>query len=141
MTAMGRFDLNVQGDPEMSDKEVLRNKLRAILILIKAFMKDSSMTYIEGSSDIVESGAYEWLPLTPGQTLDQTEICEQYMAILQETTHLKLDGELLDRFNESGERVLSFLRQDSIVWQSSSHAVYEEIVKELDIQLELSQRI
>lgn len=125
----------------MSDKEILRNQLHAILILIKAFMKDSSMTYIEGSSEIVESGAYEWLPLTPGQTIDQTEICERYTVILDETTHLKLDGELLDRFNESGQRVLSFLRQDSIVWQSSGPEVYEEIVKELDTQLELSQRI
>ncbi|MEJ8306691.1 hypothetical protein [Saccharibacillus sacchari] len=125
----------------MSDKEVLRKKLQAILILIKVFMKDSSMTYIEGSSDIVESGAYEWLPLTPGQKLDQTEICEQYTVILQQTIHLKLDGALLNRFNESGERVLSFLRQDSIVWQSTGPEVYEEIVKELDIQLELSTRI
>jgi len=138
---MGRFDLMVQGDPVMSDKEILRNKLQAILILIKAFMKESSMTYIEGSSEIVESGAYEWLPLTPGQTLDQAEICEQYTIILQETTHLKLDGELLKQFNESGERVLSFLRQDSIVWQSTGPEVYEEIVRELDAQLELSQSI
>lgn len=125
----------------MSDKELLRKKLRAILILIKAFMKDSSMTYIEGSSEIVESGAYEWMPLTSGQKLDQKAICDQYALILDETIHLKLDGKLLDRFNESGERVMSFLRQDSIVWQSTGPDVYDEIVKELDRQLELSEQL
>ncbi|MCQ4086715.1 hypothetical protein [Saccharibacillus sp. JS10] len=125
----------------MSDKEILRNKLQAILVLIKTFMSGSSMSYIEGSSDIVESGAYEWLPLTPGQKIDQSEICDQYRLILNEVTHLKLEGKLLDRFNESGKRVLSFLQQDSIVWQSNSSDVYDEIVRELGEQLELSEQI
>lgn len=125
----------------MNDNEILRKKLQAILILIKAFMKDSSMTYIEGSSEIVESGAYEWLPLEPGQKIDQKEICEQYIGILRDATHLKLDGEPLNQFNESGKRVLSFLKQDSIVWQRTGSEVYDEIVEELGMQLELSSYI
>ncbi len=99
------------------------------------------MTYIEGSSKIVENGAYEWVGLDANQTLDQQDICNEYVEILNEVVHLKLDSSFLTQFNQSGERVLSFLRQDSIVWQKTGLQVYNEIEREIDHQLELSERL
>lgn len=125
----------------MNETEVLKKKLLAISVLIKAFLKDSSVLYISGSSEIVESGAYEWLPLNQGKKIEQKDICEQYEQILDETTHLKVDSSVLTAFEQSGERVLSFLRQDSIIWQNTTSKVYDEIIKELDVQLELSKKL
>ncbi|CAM3965696.1 hypothetical protein [Saccharibacillus endophyticus] len=125
----------------MEAKTILKKKLRSILIQIKIFMRNSSMTYIEGSSKIVENGAYEWVGLDANQTLDQQDICNEYVEILNEVVHLKLDSSFLTQFNQSGERVLSFLRQDSIVWQKTGLQVYNEIEREIDHQLELSERL
>ncbi|OWR32721.1 hypothetical protein CDO73_03740 [Saccharibacillus sp. O23] len=125
----------------MDETEVLRKKLLAISVLIKAFLKDSSMLYIAGSLDIVENGAYEWLPLNPGQKIEQKDICEQYEKIVSDTTHLKVDSSIRIAFEQSSRRVLSFLRQDSIIWQNTTSKVYDEIVKELDLQLKLSEKL
>ncbi|MEW4370085.1 hypothetical protein [Paenibacillus kandeliae] len=102
-------------------------------------LKVSNLQYLEGSTDVIEGGARFWLPLLPQDEITQDVLCESY-TIFVDTIMEKCpeDDKIAVEFRKSADRVLSFLKQQDIVMESTLDEVFDEIHDELQKQILLS---
>lgn len=111
-------------------------------VAIKAFiLEESNLVPIEGSEKVVDGGAYKWRALSEEGKQTQQRLCSEYLQLIDLNVHENLDEESLDRFTCSRDRVLSLLKQDSVVLQDTNEKVYEDITEELKLQAWLSKTL
>ncbi|KAA9001019.1 hypothetical protein F4V43_14350 [Paenibacillus spiritus] len=121
----------------MSNTERILDGYKNIESRIHAFIiEHSRVEYLEGSNEIVHGGAFSWTRLLGGDSdlqevlcLDYTELGRKAINVLESATSRHLDD-----FCRSYESVLSYLRQDSLVWVPSLEQLFQSIKIELDIQ-------
>ena len=111
-------------------------------VAIKAFiLEESSLVHIEGSNEVVDGGAYKWKTLSEESKRTQQHLSSRYVQLIDSIVQENLDEESLDRFTCSRDRVLSLLKQDSVVLQDTNEKVYEDITEELKLQAWLSKSL
>lgn len=124
----------------MKKETDLKTAFHDISVAIKDFiLEESSLVHIEGSEKVVDGGAYKWSALSEESKKTQQDLFSQYVRIVDSIMHDKLDEDSLDRFVCSRDRVLSLIKQDSVVLQNSNEKVYEDITEELKLQAWLSE--
>lgn len=113
-----------------------------ISVAIQSFvLEESSLVHIEGSNEVVDGGAYKWTALSEEGKQTQQRLYSEYLQLIDSIVQENLDEESLDRFTCSRDRVLSLLKQDSVVLQDTNEKVYEDITEELKLQAWLSNAL
>lgn len=117
----------------------LQDKFNEIFIEMEFFVAKSSLIYVEGSSEMVEGGAYKWANLDAADTEVQRKLCAKYVRLIDLIHYLEMEGDSSDDLDCSSRRVLRMLRQDGAVLQNTTRQVCEDIAQQLDLQLILSE--
>ncbi|RUT29583.1 hypothetical protein EJP77_14490 [Paenibacillus zeisoli] len=98
----------------------------------------SSLKYVDGSVEVVDGGAYEWSELAPAEREIQIKLISDYSGIIEEMClGMPESSSELQRFIQSCGEVLSYIRQDSMCWDSSLQKSFENIQRELKLQKQL----
>ena len=135
----GKVGRGEEGDARMKTGTELRRRFHEIPVEIERFiLEESSLTPIEGSNKVVSVGAYTWTKLSDASR-QQQRLCTRYLQLIDSVDRDNLDEESLNRFTCSRDRVLSLLKQDSVVLQDTNEKVYEDITEELKLQAWLSE--
>lgn len=96
----------------------------------------SRLSYIEGSSQVVEGGAYAWAPLENPAQHEQSQIYQDYATVAYQA-RLIIENNLIGRlaeFDASVESVLSHISQGTIVFIADVDDAFSAIKVELDVQ-------
>lgn len=96
----------------------------------------SGLSYIEGSNQVVEGGAYAWVPLEIPNQDEQFQIYKEYTSVAFQA-RLIIEGRLngrLEEFDASVESVLNHISQSAIVFSADVDAAFSAIKVELDVQ-------
>ncbi|WP_042201838.1 hypothetical protein [Paenibacillus camerounensis] len=121
----------------MKNVDELHNDYRAIEERVLHFIKGhSSVEYVKDSEEVVEGGAFTWAALSSEDEIFQTQLRLDYVTLAELARHLLEHSEskhLLD-FDRSSETVLSYIRQDSMLWIPSLEAAAEAAKTEMDLQ-------
>ncbi|WP_433943821.1 hypothetical protein [Paenibacillus sp. SN-8-1] len=112
--------------------QVLEEQIREFIVC------HSSLKYIDGSVEVVDGGAYAWSKLGRVEQKIQIQIISDYSELIEEVSQgiLTSSGDI-QRFIESCEEVLTYIRQDSMCWDSSLERSFENIQRELKSQIQL----
>ncbi|MNH79502.1 hypothetical protein D3C73_318230 [compost metagenome] len=128
---MGRFMNNVHTILERY--QVLEEQLREFIVC------HSSLKYIDGSVEVVDGGAYAWSKLGRAEHEIQIQLISDYSKIIEEVCQgmHSSSSDIIQRFNQSCEEVLAYIKQDSMCWDSSLQKSFENIQRELKSQKQL----
>lgn len=119
-----------------------KTEFHELSVAIKAFiLEESSLVHIEDSNEVVDGGAYKWKALSEESKQTQQRLFSRYVRLIDSIVRENFDEESLDRFACSRDRVLSLLKQDSVVLQDTNEKVYEDITEELKLQAWLSKAL
>lgn len=125
----------------MGMSATLQDKFHEIFIEIEFFFGKSTLVYVEGSSEIVEGGAYKWANLAEEDAQLQKTLCAKYVRLIDLIHHLEMESDSFDDLDYSSKRVLRLLRQDCAVLQNTTKQVCEDIAQQLNLQLILSEKL
>lgn len=99
-------------------------------------IEHSGVEYIKESEEVVEGGAFAWASLSSEDETLQTQLRMDYL-MLAESARQRLErseSRHLSDFDRSRSAVLSYIRQDSLLWMQSLEAVAEAAKIEFDLQ-------
>lgn len=124
----------------MGNLEDLTSAFIEYQLQMKEFiLKDSSLQYLEGSTEVIEGGARFWLPLLPQDVITQDVLCESYRLFVNAIMDRGSDHhKIVEEFKCSAARVLHFLEQKDIVMESTLDEIFDEVNDELNKQMLLS---
>lgn len=117
-------------------------KIRYVLLeeRIRSFiLVHSDVEYVQGSSEIVEGGAFTWTELSPESKGLQLELWREYISISRQARKLLAETESPHQeiFEESYLEVKSCLKQNSMLWGPCLQDIFRNMKKELDLQRSL----
>lgn len=125
----------------MNDYAILKRQFFEISLEIKVFIEKSELIYVAESSGVIEGGAYKWVELSGDNKKIQEDLCTRYELLIHSIDTQAFEDSVLKRFVCSWERVIGFLKHDSIVLQDTTDQVCEDIKEEFRLQLWLSKNI
>ncbi|KUP25818.1 hypothetical protein [Paenibacillus sp. DMB5] len=98
--------------------------------------EDSSIEYVEGSDEVVDGGAFAWSKLDPSEVNKQNLIHDEYIDLSNKVREI-LNNENSphkERFEQSYELVVSYIRQDTLLWVPGLVNVINDIKVQLNLQ-------
>ncbi|WP_438495883.1 hypothetical protein [Paenibacillus sp. IHBB 3054] len=96
----------------------------------------SGLTFIEGSTAVVEGGAYSWSPLSADAASIRERLYADYIDLIKvarETLQSK-DSPYFITYEESVKETLAYFAQEDLVFVSSLEEVFKIVKRELDLQ-------
>lgn len=107
-----------------------------ILERIELLLLNSSLEHVEHSSEVIEGGVYAWGQADVLKDAYRMALIEEYLILV---TRMRLDLEEKDSkalasFDHSCNIVLTYLKQETFVYENTTDDVLKTIEKELAIQ-------
>lgn len=121
----------------MESIELIKERYIALEEQIRIFIfAHTDIEYVQGSSEVVEGGAFTWAELSPESKFVQTKLYHEYISLIKQANrNLKKNGSsYLETFETSCTEVKSYLKQENLLWGSSLQEVFNAVKKELDLQ-------
>lgn len=96
----------------------------------------SSIKYLQGSSDVVSDGAYEWEALCPEGKTVQQELYKDYVFVIGLVREQleQIESPYLGQYINSCDFVLDIIQQDTILFSDKIQDVADEIKRQIDVQ-------
>ncbi|MBT2287950.1 hypothetical protein J7E73_02155 [Paenibacillus albidus] len=104
---------------------------------IKTFITaQSALDFFEGSTAVVEGGAYSWRPLSSAGAEMQYKLCKEYVELAAQgrLTLEQKESPYLKTFDESYHVALGYLYQQDLVFVPTLEEVFGILKKEIDLQ-------
>lgn len=96
----------------------------------------SSIKYLQGSSDVVNDGAYEWEALCPEGKTVQQELYKDYVFVIGLVREQleQIESPYLRQYMNSCDFVLDIIQQNTVLFSAKIQDVADEIKRQIDIQ-------
>lgn len=118
----------------MNTNLILKNKYRYIEEQSRILIKDySQLTYVEDSSEVVEGGMFIWSEISPEAQQFRKVLIDNYLRLAAVDRSLleECGSPYLGQYEHSFNLILSYIKQDTLLWESSIEEVLETVQKEL----------
>lgn len=117
----------------MERYQTVEDELRILLL------KHSELSYMEGSVEVVDTGAYTWSKLEQPGRKAQCKLYSVYVKLVEEAAEMlsRAGHSGAERFNQSCGEVLSHIKQDSMSWDSSLQLSFDRVRREIEFQKHL----
>lgn len=98
--------------------------------------KYSGLTFLEGSTAVVEGGAYSWSPLSADAVSIRERLYADYIDLIEmaRETLQSRDSPYFITYEESIAVTRAYFAQEDLVFASSLEEVYKIVKRELDLQ-------
>ncbi|WP_213618432.1 hypothetical protein [Paenibacillus sp. J22TS3] len=124
----------------MNNVQSLLERYQTVEDELRIFLLEySELSYMEGSVEVVDTGAYTWSKLEQPGRKAQCKLYSVYIKLVEEAAEIMTSSghSATERFSQSCEEVLSHIKQDSMSWDSSPQLSFDRVRGELEFQKHL----